>query len=227
MISGINSYGDNSYRYPSFGAVHPARFFVRTEGGEFCEVTSRITVDRLRKHISKMLNRSRNEARKRAMGIYKKSPAEKSETRTIREWLENVFIKHDEHYARRNEVSSFARTNSMGETKAFFMTGDSVNISQDAAQPISDAWRYANDRAEVVSDNLKISYEKAKDYLKGEREDRISGAKYSYFSTVYNKIREILGQNELINSHLDMFFDMKLSGKTVNYKLVDVKFNGN
>jgi hypothetical protein len=227
MISGVNLYSGTSNNNPSFCAVHPARMFVRTEGGEFQEVTSRITVDRLRRQVSKMLNRRYNQSAKNAGHCSSKPSPEKPEAKQIREWLEEKFRTFDKDYDCHNEVRTFARTNSNGETKAYIMSGDSVQIAENAAQPIGTAWREANDRAEVVSDNLNISYEKAKDYLRGEREENVFRAKFSYFNKVYDTIREILGRNELKNSHLDLFFDMTLKGKNLTYKLVDAKFNGN
>ena len=205
----------------SFCSVHPARFFVKRENGEYFQITSKESSDKFRKYLSKLLSYDYNI--QYSSNKYKKESAEQ---KSIRERLVRFFKNRDIDYKNKNIASSFLRINSQNEAEVYILTGNTATIMKNAANEIVNVQHRANERTEAIMSNFQINYNKARSMIKEEINTQVSYAKSTYFHKVWDEIRKILNLNDIKNSRFDAYFEPYKSGSKIKYRLVDAKFNG-
>lgn len=229
MVTGVQNYSINcrNYAKPSFCAVHPTRIFLKNSEGVFEEVVSKNEAEKFLRRIVKMLNKDYNDKLKKVQGHCFAPPSkEKPEEMDIRKRLVRFFSNRDSDYVKLPIARGFCTTNSLRQAEPYLLTGETVQMAKEGTNPIRKAWQNANDRAELVSNNLGITYDKAVVQLLPETSEDLRIAKRSYFDYMYSMINRILGKNDLKNSRFDAYFVPVQKGKSVTYVLVDAKLNG-
>ncbi|MBD5402972.1 hypothetical protein HDR58_09305 [bacterium] len=211
----------------SFTAIHPARYFVKNGRGDYEEVACSKKIRTLQRKLISWLNRNYNDNLRALDGKPKKQiKNETTNDKSMRERLVKFFMNRDSDYNQRRVVRSFYTTNSLREQEAYILTGNSIDIVDEAAKPIGQIRRELNSRKEYIKSYYKISDKEAQKYLSAEDIMAETRVGWAYHDTVKRTIREILSIFNPNNSHFDAYFESEQKGNSIIYKLVDAKFNG-
>ena len=214
---------------PYFGAVHPAKYYVKCEDGVFREVPSAKTIKRLQRKLVGWLNKLHHDNNRVMNGetprvIKSETPQEKS----LRERLVRFFINRDKDYAQRNVVNSFYETVSSDRVNSYIFTGDSVDVIQDVAKPLGQIRGDIRERKNILSMYHGVDFDQADKYLPAKVTREEKHASHNYFNKVKNFITRIFSNPNARVQHsvFEAYFVPHLKGKNIKYELVDAKFNG-
>src|SRR5574344_1317932 len=192
---------------PSFGAIHPSKYFLKCEDGSNVEITSGELLKTLQRKLVGWLNKLHNDATNIMNG---KSPktlkSEKPEEKALRERLVRFFLNHDNDYANTRVVRSYYPMNYAEKGKQFILTGHSIHFVDDAAKPIGQVKGDIRAKAEILSEYYGIGNTKAKNYVHGEQDFDLKLAQKHYYESV------------------EAYFTPKFKGKKIKYELVDAYF---
>lgn len=212
---------DNNRNTLTFGAIHPTTYYIKHSDGKFYRVTSNDTIESLQLYIVKMLNKNHNDSRRTLFSTppTKESPSKKA----LRTRLVKFFVNRDDDYKKCDISAGF---NQKGKQECYLLTGDSVEITKQAAAPIEVFHHNLKIQAKQMATALGIKFEDAKKQLSEKHKFSLNSLKSKYFETVNDEIQKNLSQYNPKNSPFDAFFvEHKIGGKKV-YELVDAKING-
>jgi hypothetical protein len=228
MISAIQSYSGtvcNNKQQINFGSIHPTRYFVKWDDGYYYQATTSDIIKKLQRQVVSLLNKNINNKRRGIQPPAKPSKAWKKKNALV-ERLSAFFARRDSDYARHNEVRAFSRYNDNHKPDSYILSGRHIVITEDEAKKIGRVQRKTNEQAEMISDNLGISYEEAKKNINPETMAEIRVVKADYFDNVEAQIRQVLATHDSANSPFDAYFVAKKKGDEYIYELVDAKING-
>lgn len=207
----------------SFSAIHPARFYVKCEDGEFHRVVSHKVIKSLRRKTVTWLNKDYYDEIRLTNGesIKKESVKDKA----LRERLVRFFVNRDPDYREKNIVRSFTTTNGFREPELYILTGKSAEIVDNAAKKIENFHSDLKERAEILSDGYGIELEKVKKYITDRSVFQQNAIKRNYHDSLKDTIENILKVFDPKNSLFEAYFVPHAKGKNITYELVDAKFN--
>ncbi|MBQ8458590.1 hypothetical protein IJ541_00645 [bacterium] len=225
-VNNNNLYYSNPKREPSFGAVHPVRYFVKSEtDGGFHQVTELEILKTLQRKIVTWLNKDYNDAQRRKKGLSVRIP-KVDKDKPIRERIVRFFKNRVPDYLKRNQVHAFRKTNSLGEIESYLLSGKTVDMAADCAKPICFARHSAKERFDLIADSFGIDLKKAQEAIMADRDRDLKFAKAQYIEDLYSRIKQCLLSTDINNSHFDAYFVPLSKGGKTKYELVDAKFNG-
>ena len=205
---------------PSFGAIHPSKYYLKCEDGTFQEVVSSKVIKTLQRKLIVWLNKAHNDSLRVAQ------PAKKDADKNIRERLVRFFVNRDKDYRTKSYARSFFTTNRQKRNKAYILTGRSAEIVENAAKPIEKHHSDLKERAGIISDYNGIDFKEAKEYISKHSElERIAIIR-DYHNKVRSTINKLLREYNPDNSLFEAYFVPHIKGKNIKYELVDAKFNG-
>lgn len=220
LVQNISTYNTQMQK-TSFGAIHPAKYYVKMEDGYYHEVRSQKLIKSLQRKIITWLNKDYNSSQK-GQKPTKETPASKA----LRERIVRFFNNRDTDYKKRPYTRSFYHTNSLGYVDTYILTGKSADIVENAAKPIEHVNRSIKQRADAIADFVGMDYSNAKKLSSKESEMELMIASRMYHDKARAAIRDILSKYSPENSRFDAFFVPHQKGKSVTYELVDAKFDG-
>lgn len=212
-------------QHPSFKAVHPARYFIKCEDGEFHKATLPKTVKSLQRKIITWLNKEFYASEKRINGIAPKTVKENEIDQKLRERLVKFFLGNDRDYKERQIAKSFYSTNKYNEQSAIILTGESTDILEEAVKPLGQVRKEIKTKKDLISHYYKVTIEEAKKYLSAKDYSDELGAKKSFHEDVKKQLSKILSVYSPKNTCFDAYFEPRINGKKVSYELVDAKFH--
>ncbi len=211
----------NALSNPAFCAVHPAKYYLKCEDGQFHEVLSSKVIKSLQRKLVVWLNKTHNDSLRSIQPIHKTDV-----DKNIRERVVRFFINRDKDYRAKSYVRSFYTTNKERKTEAYILTGKSADIVEDAAKPIEMLHSYLKERAGVISDYNCIDLKEAKEFITKQAEVERMAVLRHYHNKAKFAIRRILQTIQPENSLFEAYFKPHPSGSSIKYELVDAKFNG-
>lgn len=209
---------------PTFKAVHPSRYFIKCEDGEFHRATMSKVVKALQRKIITWLNKDFYANEKLLNGVAPKTTKESEIDQKLRERLVKFFLGNDSDYKERKIAKSFYTTNKYNEQSSIILTGDSTDIVEEAVKPLGQLRKEIKTKKDIISHYYKVTVEEAKKYLSAKDVSDEKGAKKSFHNDVKKQISEILSSFDPKNTCFDAYFVPIVKGKKVSYQLVDAKF---
>lgn len=208
---------------PSFGSIHPVRFYVKCEDGEFHQVVSGKVIKSLRRKLVTWLNKDYYDEIRltESKSVKKESKNEKS----LRERLVRFFVNRNSDYREKNIVRSFSTTNRYREPEVYILTGKSTELVDNAAKPFENFHSDIKERAEFLSDSYGIEVEKVKKYISAQSSVQKNIVAKQYYDVLSKTIKKILAEFDPKNSLFEVFFVPSVKGKNVKYELVNATFN--
>ena len=215
----------DGYRHSgvSFSAIHPARYYVKCEDGNFHRAVSGEVVRTLQRKLVTWLNKDYYDEIRLTNG--KPAKNETAGEKAIRERLVKFFVNRDSDYREKNIVRSFNTTNLFRETESYILTGKSAEIIDGAAKSIRDFNGDLRDRAEGLSEVYGIEVDKVKKYLSDRAAGQKLAVKREYHDGLKTVINRLLQHYNPKNTPFEAYFIPKVKGKSVKYELVDAKLN--
>lgn len=225
QVQNISTSAYNSKNIPnktSFGAIHPAKYYVLLDDGIYHEVRSQKLIKSLQRKIITWLNKDYNTAQK----ANKTTAKETEKSKALRERIVRFFNNRDTDYKKRPYTRSFFHTNSLGYVDTYILTGKSAEIVENAAKPIEEVNRSIKNRADAIADSGVLDFSTAKKFASSESEWELMVAARMYHDKARAAIRNILSRYSPDNSRFDAFFVPHTKGNKISYELVDAKFDG-
>lgn len=214
---------------PSFGAVHPAKYYIKCQDGVFREVSTAKTVKSLQRKLVTWLNKLHHDSKRIVNGEAPrviKSETEKD--KTLRERLVRFFTNRDKDYAERNVVNSFYENLEDGNINSYIFTGNSIDVIQNVAKPLGQIRGDIRERKNILTMYHGVDFNQADKYLPSAMVNDESIASKNYFNKVKNFIKKVFSNpnSQSVNSLFEAYFIPHIKGKNIKYELVDAKFNG-
>ena len=216
-----NRYVSKSVNKPSFGAIHPTRYFVKAEDGSIYQIFDAETIKTLQRQLVTWLNKDKNNEKLIKSG---KSPKpENALTKELRAKFVRFLKMHDSDYAANNVAKSFSENKPGGMLDSYIFTGASTGIIDSNAQKIVQVQSSIKDRVVNVSKQHFISLEEAKKIVKKEADWELEDVKRNYFYEIKEMLRKSLSSHSPKDSKLDVFYIPVKKGKKVEYKLYNAR----
>jgi len=205
---------------PAFGAVHPARYFIKNIDNTYTRITDVDAIKLLQRKIVGFLNKYGNDYTMQLQGKApkKETPADK----TLRERLMRFFVYHDRDYAQRRVVCSFYDTRD-NTAIPYIFTGNSTDEVTALAKPIGQLKSALHSRIRTLCSQHHITSADARRMLPAE-EDALYRAQTNYYRTLYRIVKEEVKPEKVNNTCFDAFFEPVKKGKKNDYRLVNAEF---
>jgi len=216
----ISNPGQIKSQKPSFGAVHPARYFIRELDNTYAQVTDKDMIKLLQRKIVTLLNKEAND---RILVLQGKVP--KSETaagKSLRERLVRFFAGNDADYAHRRMACSFYDTR-YKENIPYIFTGNSAEDVTNIAKPIGKLKSELHSKINSLRARFGISSEEARRRLPREEED-LYNAQSNYYRTLYRIVKEEVKPEKPANSYFDAYFEPVRVKRKTDYTLLNAEF---
>lgn len=218
-----NLYSKHTYVKPTFTAVHPARYFVADDTGNWVRADGKDLIRTLQRKLIGYLNYAYNLSQ-RAEGskIKKESDLDK----TVRERLVRFFKNRDKDYRHRECARSVYDTTYSGDLKPYILTGNSVDVANENGKIVGEAKKFIRDKINHAKYQLNMTENEAKDSLSSGDLYYRKDAANTYYKNIRTYISNILKSGNPENSTFDAYFIARKKGKRVSYELVQATLNG-
>lgn len=218
----FNSY--DGYRKPSFGAIHPVRYFVKCEDGYFHKVVNTNKAKDLQRKLVGWLNKAYDETTLAVSENVQKQKKDHSES-ALRKRFVRFFLGWDKDYARNKVVRSFYTENSQREVRPYIISGDMVSVIDNEAKQIGRVKRDLKLKKETISYYYGVDMKNAEHYLSSEDKLREINTAKAFHDSINAKIDANMSLSKPENTMLDVYFVPYTTKKNlVKYNLVDAKF---
>lgn len=216
-------YSMPTYARPTFTAVHPARYFVSDEAGNWVRVDTKDLIRTLQRKLIGYLNYAYNLSR-RAEGA--KVKKESDLDRTLRERLVRFFKNRDKDYCYRECARSVYDTTYSGDLVPYILTGNSVDAANENGKMVGKAKKFLKDKITHAKYQLNMTEKEAKNSLSGDDLYYRNDATNTYYRNIRSYISNVLKSGNPENSPFDAYFVARKKGKRVTYELVQATLNG-
>jgi hypothetical protein len=224
-----NTYYNGVYNRsnPTFSAIHPTRFFIKCEDGQFRQVTNSNTIkNRLQRKIVTWLNKATNDRKRKLEGkTVKVNKNENPEERNLRDRLVRFVLRHDKDYASRQEVTSiYLEPN--GKFFSYLLTGDTVKCAGEG-KPIGKVLSEIKTKQDFMRTYYGYSNEQARSYITPNDEKKLKQVKEDYFRQSETAVRNLMANQNVDKSYLDLYFEPiigKRSKTPKGFKLINAAF---
>lgn len=220
----VESVGNNrNINQQTFGSIHPVRYFMKCENGEYVQVKSPKVIKTIQRKLVTWLNKFHNESANGTKVKTKKTESEQD--KSLRERLVRFFVNHDWDYRQNKIVRSFYHSEHQGETMPYIITGQTTGYVDDAAKSIERKYADIKDKADIISEYYGIPLDEAKQYLPKSDSSELSKVKKNYCKTIANVIKNILRQKNPSDKTLNAYFTPHIKGKNIKYELTNATFD--
>lgn len=213
---------------PTFGAIHPCLYYVKSGDGSYRMVTDGDLIkNTLQKKLVTWLNHNYNKRMKAAQGSSVKSRPETPETKALRERLTRFFINRDEDYRTKGQdrtASYFNTDMTTGLVRPYIFTGKSIGILDSCADRIKQVQSQIKRLTEDLQCFYGQKYADAKTKATAEFEPELMAAKAAYHETVMELLRSPAAKSDPKNTVFSAFFEETTKGKKKTYTLVNANF---
>lgn len=226
QVETITSGNKKNVRVQSFGSIHPVRYFIKCENGEYVQIKSPKVIKTVQRKLVTWLNKLHNETKNIMSGKTPKTRKSESELdKSLRERLVRFFVNHDWDYRQNKVVRSFYHSEKQGETIPYILTGHTTGYIDDAAKSIERKSSDIKDKAGIISEYYGIPLDEAKRFIPQSDNAELSKVKKNYCKKIAEVIKNILRQKNPSDKTLNAYFIPHIKGKDIKYELTNATFD--
>jgi hypothetical protein len=197
---------------PSFQAIHPANYFIKSQDGNYLRVTNTNIIQALQKKVISLLNRTINADEHIIDGTFYKVRKESAHLQKQRKALENFFAENDKDYATRKYAKSiYIKT--YKNIEPFIVTGKTTEITANG-KSISKAYQKINEAKQVAQAYYGISEKDSERFVTSADKKTLEQAKENYHKENEIAIKKIIDDNKTDKSTVNFYFSPSVENKS-------------